>query len=161
MGKESKPKLIVLTGPTAVGKTTLSIELAQALNCPILSCDSRQFYKEMNIGTAKPSPEELAAAKHYFINNKSIKDLYTVGDYEKEAIEILKKIYSSHSEAILCGGSGLFIKALCEGLDSFPTISEEVAKSIEKDFQQKDLAELQEELASKDPKYYEKVELMK
>ena len=111
--------LIVIGGPTAVGKTEVALKLAVKYDCPILSADSRQFYREMNIGTAKPSMDELELAQHYFINNLSIHDDYNVGKYEQEAIELLSKIYQEKNIAILVGGTGLYIKAVLEGIDDF------------------------------------------
>src|ERR1700761_8879387 len=107
-------KLIVIAGPTASGKTTLAIELARHYNTVILSADSRQFYTEMSIGTAKPTIIELAAAKHYFINSQSITDTYSVGDFEKDAMSLLHELFLQHDMVVLAGGSGLYIKAVCE-----------------------------------------------
>ena len=109
--------LITIIGPTAIGKTSLSITLAQHFNCEILSCDSRQFFKEMKIGTAVPSNEELALANHYFIQNKSIFENYTVGDFEKEAISKLEELFLQNNIQILVGGSGLYVDAVLKGLD--------------------------------------------
>jgi tRNA dimethylallyltransferase len=117
-------KLIVIGGATASGKTALAIKLAQQLNTEIISADSRQFYRQMTIGTAKPSPEELAAAPHHFIDNLDISEEYSVGDFEREAMVVLENIFQKNDCAILVGGSGLFLKAIYEGLDEFPEISE-------------------------------------
>ena len=117
-----KKKLIVIGGPTASGKTALAIHLAQQHNTEIVSADSRQFYKEMSIGTAKPTHEELAQAKHHFIGNLSIHDAYSVGDYERDALLILDKIFEKNDTAIMVGGTGLYIRAVCEGLDTFPNV---------------------------------------
>jgi len=114
-------QLIIIAGPTAVGKTALSIELAQLYNCPILSFDSRQFYREMSIGTAKPNPKELAMAEHHFINSHSINQTYTSGKFELEALEKLEKIYQSHDVCLAVGGSGLYINALVYGIDAMPS----------------------------------------
>lgn len=114
-------KLIIIAGPTAIGKTSLSIQLAQKYNCPIISFDSRQFYKEMSIGTAKPSNDELAAAEHYFINSHSVKNIYTAGKFETEALAKLDEIFKSQDYCIAVGGSGLYINALCYGIDEIPT----------------------------------------
>ena len=155
-----KPKyLIVVGGPTASGKTNLAIQLAQHYKTVILSADSRQFYKEMSIGTAKPNPEELAAAPHYFINTLSIQEEYTVGDYELEALQTLENIYKEHDMAILAGGSGLFIRALCEGLDKFPEVSNEVREAIQQVYDKKGIEALQAELLEKDPLYYKEVDI--
>ena len=118
--EEEKPLLIVLAGPTAVGKTKLSIELAKNKNSSIFSCDSRQFYREMTIGTAKPTLEELNEVPHYFINNKSIEEAYSAGDYEKEIISQLEDYFKNQKIAFLVGGSGMYIDAVCKGLDNLP-----------------------------------------
>ena len=117
-----KKKLIVVGGPTASGKTALAIELAQQFGTEIVSADSRQFYKEMSIGTAKPTPHELAQAKHHFIDNLSIHDSYSVGDFERDALAVLKTIFEKNDTAIMVGGTGLYIRAVCEGLDEFPDV---------------------------------------
>lgn len=161
MTKKTMPTkyLIVVAGPTASGKTTLAIELAQYFQTEILSCDSRQFYREMNIGTAKPTKEELQQATHHFINSLSIEQDYSVGDYEREALAILKKIYHKKDIAILVGGSGLFIRALCEGLDEFPDVPTSIRQDLESVFKEKGIEALQQELLQSDPLYYEKVDL--
>jgi tRNA dimethylallyltransferase len=120
MSKKEK-QLVIITGPTAVGKTALSIELAQKYNCPILSFDSRQFYKEMSIGTAKPTSEELSQAKHYFIDSHSINQNYTSGKFEIEALKTLEQIYKTNDMCIAVGGSGLYINALVYGIDEMPS----------------------------------------
>lgn len=154
-----KKYLIVISGATATGKTALAIKMAQALQCPILSCDSRQFYQEMNIGTAKASIAELKMAKHYFINSLSIQDNYSVGDFEKDGLELLKKIHSRQQYAILAGGSGLFIQALCEGLDHFPAISAPIKEELIELFDTEGIQALQAELQQKDPAYAQQVDL--
>jgi tRNA dimethylallyltransferase len=151
--------LIVLSGPTASGKTRLAIQLAQHYNTVIISADSRQFYREMSIGTAKPDSEELAAAPHFFINSHSIESPYTVGQYEADALELLQRLSSKHELAILTGGSGLYLKAVCEGLDTFPAVPESVPKGIEADYQTYGLSYLQQELQRSDPEYYNEVDL--
>ncbi|MEM1327581.1 MAG: tRNA (adenosine(37)-N6)-dimethylallyltransferase MiaA [Bacteroidota bacterium] len=153
------PILIVITGPTAIGKTDLAIQVARQLNTHILSCDSRQFYREMNIGTAKPTLEELAAAPHHFINSLSVTDAYSVGDYERDALAKLESLFQTHEQVILTGGSGLFIKAVCEGLDRFPDIPVEVRKEIETWYETKGIEALQEELQQVDSAYYSTVDL--
>ena len=142
----SHKKIIVIGGATASGKTSLSIQLAQALNCPIVSADSRQFYKEMTIGTAKPTIEELSRAEHYFIGNKSIHESFTVGDYEKEALALCAELFKHNDYLILVGGSGLFIDALTIGLNEFPDIPESVKESIQDTYDQHGLKYLQENL---------------
>src|ERR1700741_4334667 len=113
-------QLIVIAGPTASGKTAIAIKLAQYYKTVIVSADSRQFYREMSIGTAKPGAEELATAKHYFIDSHSITEDFTVGDYEKQALTLLDKLFKQHDRVVLVGGSGLFIRAVCEGFDELP-----------------------------------------
>jgi tRNA dimethylallyltransferase len=150
--------LIVIGGATATGKTALAIRLAQFLDTEILSADSRQFFKEMSIGTAKPTPEELAAAKHHFIDNLSIAEDYSVGDFEREALAVLDKIFLEKDVAILVGGSGLYLRAVCEGLDSFPEISPETSKKVERGEQEHGLPWLQQSLETLDPEYFKIVD---
>ncbi len=150
--------LIVVIGPTAIGKTSLSILLAKHFNCDIISADSRQFYKEMQIGTAAPNPEELAQATHHFIQHKSIHDSYTVGSFEKEAIERLDQLFKTSNTAILVGGSGLYIDAITKGLDSFPEVSQDAKKSIQELFDKGGIESLQQELEILDPEYYKTVD---
>lgn len=151
--------LIIIGGPTASGKTSVAIQLAQHYQTEILSCDSRQFYKEMSIGTAKPTPEELAQAPHHFINSLHITENYTVGDYEKDALKVLDQLYKKNNVAIVTGGSGLFIRALCEGLDVFPDVPTSIRQDLEQVLETKGIAALQEELKTTDPVYYQKVDL--
>ena len=126
--------LITIIGPTAIGKTALSIKLAQHFGCDIISCDSRQFYKETSIGTAVPTMEELAAAKHHFIQNKSILDNYNVGDFEREAIEKLDELFQENNVQIMVGGSGLYVNAVLNGFDDFPAIDESIRTQLNIDF---------------------------
>ena len=156
---KAEKKLIVIGGPTASGKTSLSIKLAQHFDCPIISADSRQFYKEMEIGTAKPDKTELSSAKHYLINSLSIKEKYTVGDYEKDALNLCNRLFKEHNELILVGGSGLFIDALTEGLNEFPKINEEAKESLHQKYAEEGLDYLQRTLKEMDPVYYEEVDL--
>ena len=155
--QHQKKYLITIVGPTAIGKTALSIALAQHFDCEIVSCDSRQFFKEMTIGTAVPSTEELALAKHYFIQNKSIFNNYSVGEYEKEALNCIEKIFKTNDYAILVGGSGLYVNAILEGFDAFPSIDESVRNEIKVKFDKKGIAYLQEKLSILDPEYYAKL----
>lgn len=150
-------KLIVLVGPTAIGKTALSIILAQYFNCEIVSCDSRQFFKEMQIGTAVPTTTELAAVQHHFIQNKSIFDQYTVGDFEKEAIHTLDELYQNNDFAILVGGSGLYVDAVIKGFDEFPEIETSVRSAVTFNYEQLGIGYLQTELQKLDPNYFEVV----
>lgn len=151
--------LIVIAGPTASGKTAVGIELAKHYRTVVVSADSRQFYQEMSIGTAKPSPEELAQAKHYFIDSLSITETYTAGDYEKDALSLLDELFKIHNVVILVGGSGLFIKAVCEGFDVFPEIRPGVREKLIEEFEANGLGYLQEKLRSADPAYYSQVDL--
>lgn len=149
--------LIVIVGPTAIGKTAMSMQLAQHYDCEILSCDSRQFYREMTIGTAVPSNEELTTAKHHFIHNRSVTENYTVGDFEKEAIAKLKELYAEKDFAILVGGSGLYVDAVLKGFDDFPEIATEIRDLVSNNYMQHGLTYLQEQLQEKDPAYFDKL----
>lgn len=150
--------LIVIGGATATGKTALAIRLAQHFGTEILSADSRQFYREMNIGTAKPSPEELVAVRHHFIDSLSVADDFSVGDFEREALFVLEKIFLKKDTAVLVGGSGLYLRAVCEGLDAFPDISLETKKEVATGEKNGGLAWLQTELARRDPAYFKMVD---
>lgn len=151
--------LITIIGPTAIGKTALSIALAQQFQCEIISCDSRQFFKEMLIGTAVPSNEELAAAPHHFIQNKSIFENYSVGDFEKDALEQLNKLFQTNDFAILVGGSGLYVDAILKGFDSFPDIEASVRDSVNANYEQLGISYLQEQLKQLDSVFFEKISL--
>jgi tRNA dimethylallyltransferase len=146
--------LITIVGPTAIGKTSLSITLAQHFNCEIISCDSRQFYKEMTIGTAVPSELELSSANHHFIHNKSIFDNYNVGDFEKEALSKLDELFKTNDFAILVGGSGLYVDAILKGFDAIPEIDKSVRDSVISDYEINGIEYLQESLKKLDPNYY-------
>ena len=151
--------LITIIGPTAIGKTALSIKLAKAFGCEIISCDSRQFYKEMTIGTAVPDAHELAAAPHHFIHNKSISDFYSVGDFEKEAIGTLDVLFQKCDVAILVGGSGLYVDAVLNGFDEFPSIDASVRERITAQFNEYGLEYLQAEVSKRDPEYFAQVDI--
>lgn len=155
---ENKKHLIVIQGPTASGKTALAIALAKDLNCSILSADSRQFYKEIAIGTAKPSKEEQDGVVHHFIDSHSIQQPVSAAQFEKEALEILSEEFKSKDKAILVGGSGLFIDALCDGLDPLPSDAE-MQKKWQNFLDTKGLVKLQDELTKLDPEYAEQVDL--
>ena len=150
--------LIVVVGPTAIGKTAHSIGLAQALGCEILSCDSRQFYNEMCIGTAVPEPDELAATPHHFIQHKSIRESYNVGAFEKEAIAKLDELYTKSNTAIMVGGSGLYVNAVLYGLDTFPPIEVSIRESIQAHYAAQGIEYLQNELKRLDPAYYQTIQ---
>ena len=136
--------LIVIAGPTASGKTAVAIELAKKLDTEIINADSRQFYKEMSIGTAAPSPKELLEVKHHFIHNISIFDDYNVATYEKEALMVLNRLFLEHPKVILTGGSGLFIDAVCNGIDAMPDIEMDIRTRVESLYHQGGLIALQE-----------------
>jgi tRNA dimethylallyltransferase len=151
--------LITIIGPTAIGKTSLSIALAQQFQCEIISCDSRQFFKEMRIGTAVPTDLELAAAPHHFIQNKSIFENYSVGDFEKEAISQLNELFKNNDFAILVGGSGLYVDAILKGFDSFPDIDTSVREKVNVNYEQHGISYLQDQLALLDSNYFKKISL--
>lgn len=151
--------LIVVVGPTAIGKTALGIQLAIHFNTEIISADSRQFFKEMTIGTAVPDTEELAAAKHHCIQHISIHQKYSVGDFEKEALKITASIFENNDYAIMVGGSGLYVDAVCNGLDVFPEVTTAIKTQVAEIYEAKGLEPLVSILKEKDPVYYEKVSL--
>jgi len=156
----NSPKtLIVIAGPTAVGKTDTAIELARHYDTVVISADSRQFYREMAIGTAKPNAGELAAAKHYFIDSHSITEDFTVGDYEKQALALLDELFKTHDKVILAGGSGLYIRAVCEGFDELPDADPAIRERLNQELSEKGITFLQEKLKVADPEYYQQVDL--
>jgi len=150
--------LIVLAGPTASGKTATAIKLAKAFDAEIISADSRQFYKELSIGTAAPTAEELAQVKHHFVHNLSIEDKYDVADYERDVLDFLKQYFKTKNVAIMTGGSGLFIDAVCNGLDEMPDISEEVRNRVSKMLETDGLEGLQKEVERVDNDYFQIVD---
>jgi tRNA dimethylallyltransferase len=149
--------LITIVGPTAIGKTALSIDLANHYNCEIVSCDSRQFFKEMTIGTAVPNPKELAAATHHFIQNKSIFDNYTVGDFEKEALSKIEKLFLTNDYVVLVGGSGLYVDAILKGFDEFPTIDPSIRENVNSQYEKLGIEYLQQQLELLDPEYFKSI----
>ncbi len=151
--------LISIVGPTAIGKTALSIKLANHFKTEIVSADSRQFYKEMQIGTAAPSNEELALAPHHFIHHKSITDNYNVGAFEKEALEKITQLFKSKDIVILVGGSGLYVNAVINGLDYFPKIDKNIREKLNQKLETKGLDPLQEQLHKLDPETYKTIAL--
>ena len=159
MLKINKKKLIVIVGPTASGKTSLSIKLAKKFKCGIISADSRQFYKEMSIGTAKPTSFELEEAPHFFINNLSVVDSYSVGKFIEEVNKFLEQYYISNDLIILVGGSGLFIDGVLKGLDDFPKINDKIRNKLNLDFDTSGIKNLCERLKVVDPEYYNIVDL--
>lgn len=154
----AQPILFVIGGATATGKTATAIWLARAFGTEILSADSRQFYREMSIGTAKPTPEELQQAPHHFIDSISVTDDYSVGDFERDAVNVLNHIFETRKTAILSGGSGLFLKAVCAGLDTFPDISAETKNWVAAGEQQGGLPWLQARLAELDPVHFAQID---
>ncbi|MDR0195810.1 MAG: tRNA (adenosine(37)-N6)-dimethylallyltransferase MiaA [Myroides sp.] len=157
MSTKNNNYLIVVVGPTAIGKTALGIKIAQHFNTHIISCDSRQFYKEMAIGTAVPSKEELDAAPHHFIQNISIQDSYSVGDFERDALTKLDQLFKENPVQVMVGGSGLFVNAILNGLDDFPDVDPSIRERLNKDLEEKGLPYLQNMLKELDPIHYEKV----
>ncbi len=150
---QKKPKLIILAGPTAVGKTAYSIEMAQKLNTVILSADSRQIYKGMPIATAQPTTEERVGIPHYLIGHVDPTSTYSAGHYEREAIQLLKALFEKYPQIILTGGTGLYIKAIIEGLDAFNPIDESIRTSLNQSYENDGLHALLEELDLSDPAY--------
>lgn len=146
--------LVVIAGPTASGKTAFSIALAKALDTVIISADSRQFYKEMSIGTAAPTPDELSQVKHYNVHNISIEDKYDVAEYEKDVLQLLDTLFQEHEYVILTGGSGLFIDAVCNGIDEMPDITAETREKVENLYREGGLRALQSSVQQLDPEYF-------
>ncbi len=151
-------ELIVIAGPTAVGKTSYAIELAKKYNTDILSADSRQFYRELQIGTAAPTKEELNAAPHHFIGNLSIHDYYNVSMYEQEALVLIDKLFQKHDKIIVVGGSGLYIDALCYGIDDLPDADETLRNKIKQRFAKEGIEYLQKEVERLDPEFFKIVD---
>jgi tRNA dimethylallyltransferase len=151
--KKSK-SIVILAGPTAVGKTSLSILLAKRFQSEIISADSRQFYKEMEIGTAKPTVQEMDGIPHHFINSHSIQDFYNVGQFEKDALNLLNDLFKILDVIFVVGGSGLYVKALCEGIDDMPVIPTEIRQKLNAEFEQNGIEYLQKEVAKSDPEYF-------
>jgi len=149
--------LISIVGPTGIGKTALSIALAQHYKCEIISADSRQFFKEMHIGTAAPSIKELAKAKHHFIHHKSISEDYSVGVFEKDAIDCLENLYKSHNTVIIVGGSGLYIDAVINGLDFFPKVDSSIRTNLNNEIKLNGIAALQNQLKELDLESYNSI----
>ncbi len=151
--------LIVLLGPTGVGKTDLSISLSNTFNAPIISSDSRQFFKEMKIGTAVPTDDQLNSTTHHFIGHKSVTERYSCGMFEIDALNLLNDIYKTHNAAMLVGGSGLYIDALCNGIDDFPTPDAELRQSLLEQLKNDGIESLRAQLKLLDPEYYNSVDL--
>ena len=151
--------LIVITGPTASGKTDAAIKLAQHFNTVIVSADSRQFFREMSIGTAKPTVEELAAAGHFFINSHSITEPFSVGDFEREGMKLLSELFSKHDIVIMAGGSGLYIRAITEGFDELPAADPGIRDRLNTELALNGIGALQKRLKDVDPSYYAEADI--
>ena len=152
-------QLLYVAGPTASGKTTLAIALAKHFKTEIISCDSRQFYKEMSIGTAVPTSEELASVPHHFIQQISIQNPYNLGDFQREALELLKNLFKTKDKVIMVGGSGMYADALIDGLDHFPEVDSSLRNELQKQAEEEGIITLQQLLKKHDPNYYQKVDL--
>lgn len=152
-------KLIVLVGPTAVGKTEVSLRLAEHFRTEIISADSRQIYKELEIGTAKPTPDELSRVTHHFINTHTLEQSYDAGAYGREALALIHTLFRKHTTLILCGGSGLYIKAVLEGFDEMPEIPIGIRDQIVAEYELKGLPWLQQTVKEIDPDYFEQVDI--
>ncbi len=150
--------LIVIAGPTAVGKTSFSIELAKMLGTEIVSSDSRQFYKEISIGTAKPTKEELARVKHHFINSLSIDEYYNVSRFEREVLDLLDELFLTYDYVVMTGGSGLYIDTVCKGIDELPDADESLRNLLKRRYKEEGLENLLDELKALDPEFYEEVD---
>ena len=151
--------LIVIVGPTASGKTSVAIEIAKKYNTEIISADSRQFYNEIPIGTAAPQNEEMQGIKHHFIGNLTVNDYYNVSKFEQDVMELLKKKFQKNKIMLMVGGSGLYIDAVCNGIDDLPDADEELRAKLNKLFDEEGFSAIQQKLKQLDPKYYEKVDL--
>jgi len=157
-GSADHKTLIVILGPTAVGKTDVGVKLAQYFDTVVLSADSRQFYHEMKIGTALPEPGELQGIKHYFFASRSIKDDYNVSAYEKEALALLKEVFAESNTALMVGGSGLYIDAVTNGIDELPDADMEIREQLRQEYETQGLEPLKRKLESLDPEYYSKMD---
>ena len=159
MANKNKKYLIIILGPTGVGKTDLSIDIAKEFNTDIISCDSRQFYKELNIGTAVPSIEQLNTIKHHFIQHLSVKDYYNVSNFENDVLSLLQDLFKENDFVIMTGGSMMFIDAVCNGIDIMPDIDEEIRLELKQRLENEGLDSLRFELKKLDPEFYDKVDL--
>ena len=152
------PKLVVILGPTGVGKTEKSLELAEQWGCPIVSADSRQIYRDLPIGTAAPSAEELARVKHYFIGTKDLHETYNAGQYARDCNTLLAELFQTHERVLMVGGSMMYIDAVCKGLDDIPDIPAELREQVRNQYQEKGLEWLQTEVQRLDPMYWQEVD---
>lgn len=149
---------MIITGPTAVGKTDTAIQLARFYQAEVISCDSRQFYRGLDIGTAKPNKEELASVKHHFINNKEPSELFGAGDFAREAKLLLDELFLKNNVVIMAGGSGMYIDALVNGVDEFEDVPSEFRERLNVEYEENGLEFIQEKLRNADPVYFEKVD---
>jgi tRNA dimethylallyltransferase len=156
---DQNPLLVCVVGPTSIGKTKLSLKIAKTFSTEILSADSRQFFKEMSIGTAVPSAKELAIVPHHFIQNRSIFDDYSVGDFEKDAIALLDRLFVKHKIIVMVGGSGLYVDAVTKGLDKFPEVRSDIRETLNQQYKSNGIEPLQKELKKVDPDYFGKVDI--
>lgn len=159
VGGKINKYLVCIAGPTGVGKTSLAIRLAQQLHTEIISADSRQIYRQMSVGTAKPTHEELSSARHHLIDYLDLSETFSAGDFERETLNILSSLFKSHHSAIMCGGTGLYHKAVLEGLDVFPDVPKEIRQKWEALYEREGIEPLQMALQSSDHQYYKSVDL--
>ena len=150
--------LITLLGPTGVGKTELSLKVAERLGSPIISSDSRQLYRELPIGTAAPTPEQQARVKHYFVGTLGLTDYYSASRFETDVLALLTQLHATVPNVVMSGGSMMYIDAVCKGIDDIPTVTPEIREAIYQQFAQEGLAPILEELKAADPKHYEEVD---
>ncbi len=152
--------LFVLLGPTGIGKTALSINIARHIGSPVISADSRQIYKEIPIGTAAPTPEQLNFVRHHFIGTRSVTDYYSASIFEEEAVSLINELHQSQPHLLLCGGSMMYIDAVCKGIDEMPTVTPEIRNALWEQYEKEGLAPILEELKNTDPKHYDEVDRM-
>jgi len=148
-----------MLGPTAVGKTAWSLQVAEKLGCPVISADSRQIYKGMTIGTAAPTPAQMQRVEHHFVGFLSPEDYYSASEYEQDVLTLLRKLFRQHSVVILSGGSMLYIDAVCKGIDEIPTIDKELREELQRLYQKEGLDPIRQQLKILDPEFYDKVDL--
>ena len=158
MSVDNNKLAVCIGGPTGVGKTKLSVYLAQKYNIPILSADSRQIYKELNVGSGKPTPEEMRGVPHYFLSTRSIHEPISTGEYEKNVVNWLEKYFDQNQLIIICGGTGLYHRAICRGLDDFPPVQAGVREKLQEELKKNGLEALLKELRQRDPEYYAAVD---
>lgn len=159
MESSKEKNLIIICGPTAIGKTSIGVEVAKWLETEVISADSRQLYKEMSIGTAKPTLEEMQGIKHHFVDSHTIENLYSVGDFERDALDVLEKLFRKHDVVVVVGGTGLYIKALCEGLDEFPEVPLTLRDELNEIWHTEGIEPLQEKLKLLDPIYASQMDI--